>query len=181
MDRNILKNLTSYKRILSLGAKDISGPQMLKTGAFKFEKKDDYGTYNITKDGLIKRVSTKVFKIGFCDMKTISSYDKAFNDIADKMIQIKQKEAREAQLNKEKENKREEIIRKLINGEEIFSSKKSRNIIKNFFEEDISKNRKLINQNELEYIARNFIRDDKKYEILKNISGALELIYFFNK
>lgn len=179
MDRNDLKKLPGYKRILSLGGRDTSGPQMLKTGAFKFEKGGDYGTYNITKDGLVKRQSVQAFKIGWCDMSTEASYDKAFNGIADKMIQIKEKEAREAQLNSEREEDRKQAIQNLINHKEVLSSKKSRNIIKNFFNEP-SKYRKLLDSGELRYIARSFIRNEETFEILKDVPGAFELIYFMD-
>lgn len=176
MDRNSLKNLPGYKRILSLGARDTSGTQMLKTGAFQFEKPGDYGTYNITKDGKVKRQSVQAFEIGFCDMKTESSYDKAFNGIADKMIQIKEKEKKEADLRKQRELDNLQLLQNIIDGKPVASRIKYKNIIKDFFS---GKLKELLRDGLVEDFAARYARE--KADELLAIPGGAELFYILRQ
>ncbi len=170
MDRLKLQQLDGYKRILSLGGKDTSGPQMLKTGAFRFEKAGDYGVYGITKDGKIQRKSVQSFEIGYCDMQTESSYNKAFHGIADKMIQIKEKEKREADLRDQRRIDNEQLLQDIIDGKPVTTRIKSRNIIKDFFSGKI---KEILDDQNVEYYANRFARE--KAEKLMSIPGGPEL------
>ena len=176
MDRNNLKNLPGYKRILSLGAKETSGTQMLKTGAFQFERPGDYGTYNITKDGKVKRQSVQAFIIGYCDLQTEASYDKAFNGIADKMIQIREKEKREVDIQKQKELDNIQLLQDIIDRKPVASRIKCKNIIKDFFS---GKLKELLRDGLVEDFAARYARE--RADELLAIPGGPELYYILRQ
>ena len=141
VNREDLKQTTGYKRLLSMGAKDDSGPRQQKTGAFLFHRynlktgvKNDYADYKITNKGDVKRQSAgPAFDLGYVNMDSLSSYNEAFNDIANKMDQILTKENRAKEIEKEKQTFNKELLYNIINGKPVMTSIKYKNFIKRIF------------------------------------------------
>lgn len=136
--REDIKNTDGYKRIMNIkGVEDISGPIQEKNGAFEFYQKARYdsASYGITMKGKVQRTGTGTpYHMADCDMKTLTSYNNAFNIIADKMIEIKEFKKKEEDRKKEKKRKNGELIQDIIEGKPVGSAAKRRNIIKRAFQ-----------------------------------------------